>query len=82
MGGWGKGITGASAFNKSCFIACSPHGPSKDHPLPSGSQNSGGVYSSHSLSQDFACLRGGYLVLDTQETSSWPSNQRCVVLVK
>lgn len=40
MGGWGKGITGTSAFNKSCFIACSPHGPSKDRPPPSGSQNS------------------------------------------
>ena len=29
-----------------------------------------------------ACLRGGYLVLDTQETYPWSSNQTCVVLVK
>lgn len=59
MGGWGKGITGTSAFNKSCFIACSPHGPSTDHPPLSGSQSSGGVYSSHFLSQD--CLFKGWV---------------------
>lgn len=49
MDGWGKSILGNSIFDKNCLIAC-PMALSKDHPPPTVSQNSSGVYSSHFLS--------------------------------
>lgn len=77
MGGW-KGV--CQRFLTSCFIACSPHGPSKDRPLPSGSQNKR-EHSPPLLELGLCLFWGEYLVLDTQETSSWPSNQDVVLVV-
>lgn len=79
MGGWERVLQEPALLTRVVSLPVLPMAPQDRSPTLEYSEWQ--AFSSHSLSQDFACLRGGYLVLDTQETSSWP-NQGCVVLVK